>query len=200
MVVVEEVPVFVREDVGVRDEVKVLSSKFLLHLDIIEAQPVLPRDLIRVWKMIDSLVFIQTLIKIRLAAATGPEEIPFVGFGVFEIVCFTDTTDEFCVTLQNLVQEFTVLYVIATATALMMPVGGSWWSVHKKLRPINVLELDILVDPSAAFVLACPNVLSNWRIHHLKLSILVEEVLRCTRLAVLAARNQQWDVVVFNVA
>lgn len=48
--------------------------------------------------MIDPLVFIQSFIKICLAAATGPEEVPFVGFCVFEIVCFTDATHQLGVT------------------------------------------------------------------------------------------------------
>lgn len=75
-----------------------LSSKFLLHFDIIETQSILPCDLIGVWKMIDPLIFIQSFIKICLTAATGPEEVPFVRFCVFEIVSFTDATHQLGVT------------------------------------------------------------------------------------------------------
>tara|TARA_B110000285_G_C15085666_1_gene596097 strand:- start:1022 stop:1267 length:246 start_codon:yes stop_codon:yes gene_type:complete len=81
--------------------------------------------------MIDPLVFIQSFIKIRLAAATGPEEVPFVGFCVFEIVCFTDATHQLGVTFQYLVKEFTVLDVVAATSSLMVTISRSWWSIHK---------------------------------------------------------------------
>jgi hypothetical protein len=48
--------------------------------------------------MIDPLVFIKPFVKIRLTAATGPEEVPFVRFGVFEIVGFTEATHQLGVT------------------------------------------------------------------------------------------------------
>ena len=98
MIVIQQVSIFIGQYISVRYEIKVFSSEFLLHLDVIETQSVLPRHLVGVWKMIDPLVFIKTFIKIRLTAATGPEEIPFVGFGVFEIVGFADATHQLGVT------------------------------------------------------------------------------------------------------
>ena len=200
MVVIQKISIFIRQYISIRHKIKMFSAEFLLHFDIIEAQSILPCDLVGVWKMIDSLVFIQSFIKIRLTAATGPEEIPFVRFSVFEVVCFTDATHQFGIAFQYLVKEFTVLDVVAAASSLMVAVGRCWWSVHKELRPINVFKLDIFIDASAAFVLAGTNILGNWRIHHFKLSVLVEEVLRCARLSVLATRNKQGDIVVFDVA
>ena len=90
--------------------------------------------------------------------------------------------------------------MVPASSSLMMSVSRSWWSIHKQLRPINVFELDIFVHSSTAFVLAGTDILGNWRIHHFKLSVLVEEVLRRARLSVLAARNKQGDIVVFDVA
>ena len=176
------------------------SSKFLLHFDIIETQSIFPCNLIRVWKMIDSLVFIQSFIKIRLTAATGPEEVPFVRFCIFEIVCFTNATHQLGVSFQYLVKELTVLDVVAASSSLMMAISRSWWSIHKQLRPINILEFDIFIHSSVAFVLVGTDILGYWSIHHFKLSVLVEEVLSRTRLSILAAGNKQGDIVVFDVA
>ena len=90
--------------------------------------------------------------------------------------------------------------MVATASSLMVAISRSWWSIHKQLRPIDVFELNVFIHSAIAFVLAGANVLGNWSIHHFKLSILVEEVLRRARLSVLATRNKQGDVIVFDVA
>ena len=81
--------------------------------------------------MIDPLVFIQSFIKIRLAAATGPEEATFVRFCIFEIFCFRDAAHQLNVTFQYLVKKFTVLNVVAATSSLLVSISQSWWCIHK---------------------------------------------------------------------
>ena len=90
--------------------------------------------------------------------------------------------------------------MVAASSSLMMAISRSWWSIHKQLRPVDVFEFDVFVHSSIAFVLAGTDILGNWSIHHFKLPVLVEEVLSRARLSILAARNKQGDIVVFDVA
>lgn len=59
-----EVMELVWQNVCIRNKVKSTATKSFLHLDVVETQPVLSRDLVRLWKVIDSLVLIQALVKI----------------------------------------------------------------------------------------------------------------------------------------
>ena len=54
--------------------------------------------------MIKALVLVQTLVQIRLTATARPKEIPFMGLGVTKSICFTQTTHELSVTLEDFVQ------------------------------------------------------------------------------------------------
>jgi len=60
---------FIRQDICVWHEVKVLPAKPFLHPYYVIAKPVLPSDFIALWKVIDLLVFIEAFIEVRLAAA-----------------------------------------------------------------------------------------------------------------------------------
>jgi hypothetical protein len=57
-----ELPPFLRQDVGVRHNVKVLSTKLLLHLNHVKAQSVLSSHLVRRREVIDSLELVQSLV------------------------------------------------------------------------------------------------------------------------------------------
>ncbi len=63
---------FVRQNVGIRDEVKLVSSKALLHLDIVVTEPILACYLVALWKVINSLVLIKALVKITFAGTRCP--------------------------------------------------------------------------------------------------------------------------------
>jgi hypothetical protein len=79
--------------------------------------------------MVDSLVLVQTFVKVSFAAGTGPKQIPLVGFCVSEVVSFAERSHQFGVTLQNFVEELTVVDVVATL--VVMAVCRCRWSIHK---------------------------------------------------------------------
>ena len=62
-----EIMKFIWQNVGIRNEIKLLSAKALLHLHIIVAQSVLASYLIALRKVIDPLEFIQSLVEITFA-------------------------------------------------------------------------------------------------------------------------------------
>ena len=60
--VAQKVAVFVGKDVSFRHEVEVLSPELILHFHEVKAKTVLPRDFIRLWKVVDPLVLIQSFV------------------------------------------------------------------------------------------------------------------------------------------
>lgn len=61
--------------------------------------------------MVNSLKLIETLVKVSLACATGPQEIPLMRFGVSKPIGLTNGSDKSGISLENLVEEFTVVDV-----------------------------------------------------------------------------------------
>lgn len=125
----QEIAILIRQDVCVWHEVKRLAPKLFLHFDIIEAKSIFTRDLIRMRKMVESLILVEALIEVRLTTATCPEQVPFMRLSVCKTVGFAETADKLGVTLQDLVKQFTVVNMV-TAFALVVPVGRSWRSIH----------------------------------------------------------------------
>ena len=66
------------QDICVRDEVKLVSPKSLLHLDIIVAQSIFASYLVALWKMIYSLIFIEAFVKITFTRTRRPEQVPLM--------------------------------------------------------------------------------------------------------------------------
>ena len=58
---------FIRQDVSIRDEIKLRSTKSLLHLYIVETKSVFSGNFVTLWEVVDALEFIQTFIKITFA-------------------------------------------------------------------------------------------------------------------------------------
>ena len=81
LVVVVKVTEFVGEDVGVGTEIKSILAKPLLKPHNIEAESVLPGDLVALREVIELLVLVQTLILVALAGAGAPEDVPLVRVG-----------------------------------------------------------------------------------------------------------------------
>ena len=73
-----EVLEFIWQDVSVRDEVKLVATEALLHLDIVEAQSVLPCNLMTLREVIDLLELIESFIQVALARTGRPEDVPFM--------------------------------------------------------------------------------------------------------------------------
>ena len=88
-----EVVEFIWKNISLGDEVKLLSTKTLLHLDIVVAESILPRNLVTLWKVIDSLELVQALIQIALARAGRPEEVPLVRVSMAEGIVFQNRSN-----------------------------------------------------------------------------------------------------------
>lgn len=78
------------DDVGIWNEIEQLSPKLFLQFQEVYCHPIFPGDLVRLRKVVDFLVLIQTFVKIRLAGPTRPKDVPLVGLSVSEHVCFQD--------------------------------------------------------------------------------------------------------------
>ena len=110
---------------------------------------------------------------------------------VVEVVGFEDAAHELRVTFEKLVQHLLVLDVVASARSLR---GDG--RVQKLLLGDLVDVLDLIDGLHGG----CVEILSQVHDRLLQIFVcLVEEVLLCARLAVVAGRYQEW-VVIFQVA
>ena len=73
-----EVVELLGQNVGIRNEVKLLPSEPFLHLYVVVAKTVLASDLITLGEVIDPLELIQALVQVALARASRPEHVPLV--------------------------------------------------------------------------------------------------------------------------
>ena len=83
-----EVVEFIWKNVCLGDEVKLLPAKTLLHLDIVIAQSILPRNFVTLWEVINSLELVQALIQIALTRTGRPEEVPLMRVSMAEGIVF----------------------------------------------------------------------------------------------------------------
>ena len=79
-----EIREFIWEYVGFRSNAKLIISILFLHINNIHAQPILPRDLIRMQKMIHSLMLVQAFIDVRLRTTVHPKDVPIMRFCLME--------------------------------------------------------------------------------------------------------------------
>ena len=125
-----------------------LSAELLLHLDVVEAQTILPGDLVRVRKVIDALVLVEPFVQVSFAAARRPQQVPLMRLGEGKAIGFTDASDELGVALQNLVEQLAVVDVVATWPALVVAEGLCGRSIHQQLVLFDIFEIDGFVDRS----------------------------------------------------
>ena len=96
-------------------------------------------------EMIYPLVLIQALVEISLATAARPKDVPLVRLSVCKTVGFAETAHKLCVTLQDLVKQFTVVDVV-TALALVVSIRRRRRRIHQKLRSLYALEIHVFID------------------------------------------------------
>lgn len=72
LIVSVEVTELIREDVGVRNEVKVLFAEFLLHTDHVKTKTIFSCYFVALREVIDFLVFVETFVEITLARTRAP--------------------------------------------------------------------------------------------------------------------------------
>ena len=73
-----EISKFIWKNIGIWGKVKRNLSEPLLKAHDIEAQTVLPGDLVALREVINLLILVKTLILVALTRAGAPEEIPLV--------------------------------------------------------------------------------------------------------------------------
>ena len=82
-----EVMKLIRQDVSVRNEIKLRPAKSLLHLYIVETKSVFSGDFVALREVVDALKFVQTLIEITFAGTSRPQDIPLMRIRVIKVVC-----------------------------------------------------------------------------------------------------------------
>ena len=115
LVVSVEVMKLVWQDVGVGDEVKLLSAIPFLHLDVVVTKTVFARDLVTLWEVVHSLVLIQPLVEVAFAGASCPQQVPFVRLRCSELVCLEDRPNKFGLALEDFVEHLLVVNVMVPA-------------------------------------------------------------------------------------
>lgn len=76
LVVVVEVPKLLRQDVGVWRQIEGGLPMLFLHPHDIVAEPIFPRDLVRVRELIDLLILVQAFVLVGLEASARPKQVP----------------------------------------------------------------------------------------------------------------------------
>ena len=148
----EKVSIFIGKNIGIRHEIESVSPKLLLHFDIIEAQPVFPSNFIRMWEVVQSLILVQTFIKISFTTTTRPQQIPLMRFSITEAIGFTETPHKLSVSFKYLVQELTVINMATRSPLPMMAVSRGRRSIHQQLGFVNIFEINIFSNTTFYFV------------------------------------------------
>ena len=190
LIVGVEVMKLLREDVGIGDEIKLGTPETLLHLHIVVAETVLPRDLVALREVIDTLELIEALVQVALARTRRPQDIPFMRVSIIKAVGLQNAPNQLRVALQKLVEHFLVFNVIATARALR---GHRCLQELLLCNGLNVLNLIQSLHRRRIPVLV--------KVHDGLLQILirlVEKVLLRARLSIIA-RGDEKRVVVLQV-
>jgi hypothetical protein len=55
-------------------------------------------------EMIDLLIFIEALIEVALAWTRWPKDVPFMGLGMAEAVCFKDGSQQFIIKAEHFIE------------------------------------------------------------------------------------------------
>lgn len=88
-----KISVFIGKHIGVRNEIKVLSSIFVLQFNIVIAKSVFPGYFIAGGEVVDLLVLIESFVEVRLARRRGPKDVPLVRFRMFEAIYLEQRPD-----------------------------------------------------------------------------------------------------------
>ena len=114
-----EIMELLRQNVSVRDEIKLVFPEALLHLDIVVAQAVFARDFVALREMVDALVLVQALVHVTFARGGGPAKVPLVRLSHGESIGLEYRSYKPSLAFKNLVEHFIVVYVVPTCGALV---------------------------------------------------------------------------------
>ena len=191
LVVRVKVMEFIRQNVRVWDEIKLIAPKTFLHFDIVETEAIFACNFVWLWKMVDPLVLVQSFVQITFATWAGPEYVPLVRICKVKWICFEEWSDQLCVPLKQFVQHFWVVNVIAAlwkhcgrriVQQLGLVYGCNWNNLVESLcwRAVQILT---------HVVLSVFNVTIR----------LVKEILLSSWLSVVRGGNEEWKVI-FDVS
>ena len=108
-----------RQHISVRDEVVLFAAELFLRLHKVEAEAVLPRDLVAHGEVVYSLELVEALIEERLARAGGPEHVPLVRVSVSEVVRLEQTAHQLGVAIKQFVKHLEVVDVVGPVLLLL---------------------------------------------------------------------------------
>lgn len=100
-----EVGKFVRQDVGVGDDVELFLAKLLLDLDHIGNQAVFSRQFTRVREVVNLLIVLELLVDVSVNASTRPHNVPVVALCQHEPICLERRLDKLRISTVHLVQR-----------------------------------------------------------------------------------------------
>jgi hypothetical protein len=87
LIVCMEIMKFVRQNIRIRNKVKLISAEPFLHFYVVITQSVLACDFVTLREMIHALELIESFVKVTLAGACRPKNIPFMRLSVSKAVC-----------------------------------------------------------------------------------------------------------------
>ena len=114
LVMCMEIMKLVWQNVSVRDEVVLLPSEALLHLDIVVTQAVFACNLVALREVVDSLMLIEALIHVAFARGRRPAQVPLVRLSAREGIGFKNRSNNFRFAFQHFVKHLVVVNVVAS--------------------------------------------------------------------------------------
>lgn len=178
---------FLRQHICVRYEVILSAAIFFLRFDKVKTKAVFAGNLVGHGEMVDSLVLIETLVQEGFAGGAAPEDIPLVRICVAEIVGLQQGSHQLGVPVEQLVQAFEVVQVVASAGLLLRR------HVVQELaaldRSDNLQLVYSVVGCCVVIVIDVPIAVDF---------LLLIEVLGCPRLCI-AGRGDQQRVLLLNI-
>lgn len=131
-----ELSKLIRQDIGIRCEIKIMLPVLLLQPDNITTKPILSRYLMTLRKMIDLLVLIKPFIDIRLATRSTPKQIPLMTLSMTEPISLTNRSNHPIISSKHLEKQLAVLYMVRT-----LAVVHARWAAFQQLRFFEHFEL-----------------------------------------------------------
>lgn len=138
LIVVIEITEFIWQDVGIWTKVKRILAESFLKAYNIEAQTILPGNLVALRKVIDLLILVESLILVTLARTWAPEKVPLMGIRWTEAMLLKHWPAKLIIESDHLVKQLWVFNVVA----LLVAVVREWARNHLLVR--NVLEVQEL--------------------------------------------------------
>jgi len=122
------------QDKRLRQEVKVLLRKFLLHFDYVDCEAILSCELHTRREVVDLLIMVKAFVEVAFTLGVGPEHVPVVTVGLDKAVDFEQEADKFGIAFEHFVVQGGLPH-------LRIGVGSG-----SRLRCLLLCEVGLVVD------------------------------------------------------